>query len=68
MANSKGYVHQQKKLVRDADNLEEIGLHPCSVGHFAHRGRQKKTGPGGEAAGRFGACPSTAVVVGTWLI
>jgi hypothetical protein len=49
-------------LVWDAGNLEEIGLHPCSVGHSTHRGRKREAGSRGEAFGGLGACPSATVV------
>jgi hypothetical protein len=54
-------------LVWDAGNLEEIGLHPCSVGHSTHRGRKREAGSGGDAFGGLGACPSATVVAGSWL-
>jgi hypothetical protein len=54
-------------LVWNAGNLEEIGLHPCSVGHFAHRGRKREAGSLGETSGWGGVCPSATVVAGSWL-
>jgi hypothetical protein len=37
------------------------------VGHFAHRGRKREAGSLGEVSGWGGACPSAAVVAGSWL-
>jgi hypothetical protein len=37
------------------------------VGHSAHRGRKREAGSLGKVSGWGGACPSAAVVAGSWL-
>jgi hypothetical protein len=51
-----------------AGNLEENGLHACSMEHSATRGRKREAEYNGEYFGGFSPCSTSAVMAGSWLV
>jgi hypothetical protein len=52
-------------MVWDAGALEKSGLHPCSMGHSAERGRNSKADDDGIQDEVPGSNATSAIVAGT---